>query len=325
MNYRSIKQSLFYDPEFESLSPLAQYLLVMLRLRSTNIIALYRPDWDSIRGLLKVSDKQLRALLSELRKKPWAVEEHGFVWIVNGFRYELGEKKDGTQNQPNINHRNAVGNSLSSTPNLHIVSWFCHYYHGKGFGELFDEVIEPYTDPSRTLPEPFSSPARQSGSGSGSGSGSDSGSETGTGTEVSRRVLREPTVEGTNLARLLHTRILNNFPSARVSKLVGAELEERVSAWGVELERIMRCDKRTPDELRAVIDFAHNDNVPRNGSKFCWASVTLSPNNLRNDNLWAQFSEARPGGAGGKPSQAEVLARAEAYSEGMIKHMRGEK
>ena len=176
MNYRSIKQSLFYDPEFESLSPLAQYLLVMIRLRSTNIIALYRPDWDSIRGLLKVNDRQLRALLKELRQKPWVIEERGFAWVVNGFRYELGEQKDGTPNTPNINHRNAVGNALSSTPTLRIVSWFAHYYKGKGFGDLFDSAVEPYANPSQTLPEPFGKPPRQSGSGSGSGSGTGSGS-----------------------------------------------------------------------------------------------------------------------------------------------------
>ena len=288
MNYRSIKQSLFYDPEFEPLSPLAQYLLVMLRLRSANIIALYRPDWDSIRGLLKVNDKELRALLDELAQKPWVVEERGFVWVINGFRYELGESKSGQTNAPNINHRNAVGNSLSSTPELHLVHWFANYYHNKGFGELFDEVIEPYSNPSDTLPTPLSCPARQSGSGSDSGSGSESG----TGTVPSPK----PSADGLELAKVLHSRILQNFPKARVSKFTGKELDERLNAWGLEMDKIMRVDKRTKFEMLSAINFAHDDNVPgpsKNGRKgFCWAAQLLSPSNLRNDNLWAQMVTA---------------------------------
>lgn len=193
MNYRSIKQTLFVDPEFESLSPLAQYLLVMLRLRSTNIIALYRPDWDSIRGLLKVNDKQLRSLLDELRLKPWVVEERGFVWVVNGFRYELGEKKGGIPNQPNESHSNAVGNALSSLPTLHIATWFANYYNDKGFGEKFDTAIANYIDPDDTLPTPPAHRRHQSGSvsGSGSESGSDTDSDTLASAKPPHRVERQ--------------------------------------------------------------------------------------------------------------------------------------
>ena len=103
-----------------------------------------------------------------------------------------------------------------------------------------------------------------------------------------------PSAVGLELASHLRTRVLKTSPHQVID-------EKRLQDWGREIDRIMRLDKRTPEQMRAVIDYAHNDNAPgpvkpghRQG--FCWASVTLSPSKLRNPDLWGQFDAAKNSG-----------------------------
>lgn len=168
MAYRSLKQTLWFDPEFRSLSPTAQYLLVMLRLQATNIIALYRPDWDNIRGLLRATDRNIEAALRMLSDKPWVLSENGFVWVVNGFRYELGDD-NGVPKVPNVNHVRAVQNALGSLPKCQLVKQFCDYYLTLSYPDELRGVLEGYrkginTPPDNPVPVPVL--VRDSGSGS---------------------------------------------------------------------------------------------------------------------------------------------------------------
>jgi len=109
----------------------------------------------------------------------------------------------------------------------------------------------------------------------------------------SKRPKKQPSADGLELAKHLRDRIVVNCKSARVTRQSGAALDETLRKWGVEIDRIMRCDKRTKDEMMAAIDFAHDDTVPRGPSKFCWASQVQGPSNLRHDSLWAQMDAAK--------------------------------
>jgi hypothetical protein len=110
---------------------------------------------------------------------------------------------------------------------------------------------------------------------------------------VTKKEDKVASIDGLELAKHLRDRIVVNCKSAKVSRQSGAALDETIRKWGVEIDRIMRCDKRTKGEMMAVIDFAHDDNVPRGPSKFCWASQVQGPLNLRNDGLWAQMDAAK--------------------------------
>lgn len=142
--------------------------------------------------------------------------------------------------------------------------------------------------------------------------------------QVSKRERPQPSADGLSLAKHLRDRIAQNHPTAAVSKLSGSHMESKLNAWGCEIDKVMRVDKRAPDEIRSVINFAHDDNVPgpsKNGRKgFCWAAVTLSPSNLRNDNLWTQF--AATGSAPRKETEGERCER-EAEITRQLDAMRG--
>lgn len=71
------------------------------------------------------------------------------------------------------------------------------------------------------------------------------------------------------LSSLLRKKILENLPSARVPKPNPTGLEK----WAIEVDRMLRLDGRTPDEIRKVINFAQNDSF--------WRSNILSMKKLR--------------------------------------------
>ena len=99
-SYRIISPTLWQDPEFRQLPPMAGYMLVQLRLMATNIIALYKPDWELIGELTRLDRAGRKAALAELGKpkasgSPWVLHEDGWAWVVNGFRHEFGFDDDG--------------------------------------------------------------------------------------------------------------------------------------------------------------------------------------------------------------------------------------
>lgn len=110
-------------------------------------------------------------------------------------------------------------------------------------------------------------------------------------------VPRVPTPEAEEVAAYLHKRISASFPAVPAARESGVPLSRRMNRWGLEIDRIMRTDKRTKDEMLAVIKFAHDDLRPKqpkvNGrTPFAgWATVVLSPANLSNPSLWAQMGD----------------------------------
>lgn len=69
--------------------------------------------------------------------------------------------------------------------------------------------------------------------------------------------------EGLRLGKLLFELVKTKDPKAQCN----------MPRWAVEMERIIRLDKRTAEEIEAVILWAHADNF--------WSSVILSPRKLR--------------------------------------------
>jgi len=78
------------------------------------------------------------------------------------------------------------------------------------------------------------------------------------------------------LAILLRTGILKNLPKARVPD------DKNLTKWAATIDKMIRLDKRTPEEIREVINFAITDEF--------WSTNILSASSLRKqfDRLTAQ-------------------------------------
>jgi len=50
--------------------------------------------------------------------------------------------------------------------------------------------------------------------------------------------------------------------------------------WAIHVDRMLRIDKRNPEEAEQLIRWAQSDNTP-NQNGFCWAIIILSTKNLR--------------------------------------------
>jgi hypothetical protein len=111
-----------------------------------NIIALYRPDWELVSEHVGIRNKaELRRLLDELAGKPWVVVEDGFVWIVGGFRHEIG-CRPGVNVSPNVNHVAAVVRALANLPSeLSLRSKFAaHYGTESPLGTKLSEALAKF-------------------------------------------------------------------------------------------------------------------------------------------------------------------------------------
>lgn len=71
------------------------------------------------------------------------------------------------------------------------------------------------------------------------------------------------------LALLLHQKILENLPSARVPRAS----PDGLAKWCLDINRMIRLDKRDPDEIASVIRWAQSDSF--------WRSNILSARKLR--------------------------------------------
>jgi hypothetical protein len=170
-SYRIISPTLWQDPEFRQLPPMAGYMLVQIRLMATNIIALYKPDWELIGELTRLDRAGRKAALAELGKpklsgNPWALHEDGYVWVVNGF------SDNGLPRRPSGDQIKAVERALAGLPrHVTLIQRFAIHYTCPDYPEL-DRVLTPYRQGVDT---PLTHPARETGSGSGSGTGTGNG------------------------------------------------------------------------------------------------------------------------------------------------------
>jgi len=83
-----------------------------------------------------------------------------------------------------------------------------------------------------------------------------------------KKIFSESSVEY-ELALLLRQEILKNLPSARVPRASPDGLEK----WCIDIDRMIRLDKRDPDDIASVIRWAQSDSF--------WRSNILSAKKLR--------------------------------------------
>lgn len=61
--------------------------------------------------------------------------------------------------------------------------------------------------------------------------------------------------EATQLARYLRAKIVEKFPNNR-----SGDTEAKLKRWAIDIDKMIRIDKRTPEAVKNAIDFAMNDN-----------------------------------------------------------------
>lgn len=86
--------------------------------------------------------------------------------------------------------------------------------------------------------------------------------------KANNKLYAEDTTEY-KLAYLLRSEILTNLPDARVPRAS----PEGMAKWCAEINRMMRLDKRDPDEIAALIRWVQSDSF--------WRANILSPKKLR--------------------------------------------
>jgi hypothetical protein len=279
VNYRAIKQTLFHDLEFLALPRDARDMLVYLRLMSTNIIALYRPDWETIDSLLGFKSRQERDrvlhTLSAAKSsgQSWVMHEQGYVWIVKGFAFELGDNDDGQPHQPNEKHCINIWRALDALPSgLTLPTKFCCFYRGIGYGEKFDRVcdtllaksgkgIDDSAPASASAPAPAPAPASA---------------------PVSTDAL--------SLSDQAYQIVSRNFPDLPSLKDKAA----RVRAWAVEADRFLKRSGKTAREVSDFLAWAGADvetGQARQGRRpwTGWRSQFQSMAILSKETAWAAY------------------------------------
>lgn len=98
-----------------------------------------------------------------------------------------------------------------------------------------------------------------------SGSGSSPDPDTQASSATRTRVTPEPTTEARDVAAYLLEAIRSHSPDAK----------DGVKGWAKDIDLAIRVDKRTPEQLRCVIDFAHRS------SELFWRPNVLSGAKLR--------------------------------------------
>ena len=61
--------------------------------------------------------------------------------------------------------------------------------------------------------------------------------------------------EATQLAKYLRVKIVEKFPNNR-----SGDTEAKLKRWALDIDKMIRIDKRTPEAVKNAIDFAMNDN-----------------------------------------------------------------
>lgn len=145
------------------------------------------------------------------------------------------------------------------------------------------------------------------GSGLGSGLGTGSGipsSEAGASDKAKKPITQsgqETNLEAVRpLATLLAQRILENNPKTelRDEKL----RERRIKAWTIDLEKMVRLDEWTVDEIRQLIEFSQSDQF--------WRTNILSAGKLREKRDQLKLKMEQQGGQRGTPSTTGNNSRA---------------
>jgi hypothetical protein len=86
-----------------------------------------------------------------------------------------------------------------------------------------------------------------------------------------------PTVDAYQLAEALKSAILKRDPKAKSAKTAN------ITAWAAEIDKLVRLDGRSSEDIRAVIEWCQTDTF--------WCTNVMSANTLREkfDRLWGQM------------------------------------
>lgn len=164
----------------------------------------------------------------------------------------------------NSNQAQAAIKVVNELPRTHLLSQVAQVIreNGKQFLEPLVQEIEELL--AKPFPEPLDKPL-----------GEQNGNPvtvTVTVTEDNRssssKVFDEDSIQ-MSLARRLRTRILENLPNARVPK----NTPEALKSWCDEIDRMIRIDKREPQEIAEIIDWAQSNDF--------WRANILSAKKLR--------------------------------------------
>lgn len=164
----------------------------------------------------------------------------------------------------NSNQAQAAIKVVNELPRTHLLSQVAQAIreNGKQFLEPLVREIEELL--AKPFPEPLDKPL-----------GEQNGNPvtvTVTVTEDNRssssKVFDEDSIQ-MSLARRLRTRILENLPNARVPK----NTPEALKSWCDEIDRMIRIDKREPQEIAEIIDWAQSNDF--------WRANILSAKKLR--------------------------------------------
>lgn len=164
----------------------------------------------------------------------------------------------------NSNQAQAAIKVVNELPRTHLLSQVAQAIreNGKQFLEPLVQEIEELL--AKPFPEPLDKPL-----------GEQNGNPvtvTVTVTEDNRssssKVFDEDSIQ-MSLARRLRTRILENLPNARVPK----NTPEALKSWCDEIDRMIRIDKREPQEIAEIIDWAQSNDF--------WRANILSAKKLR--------------------------------------------
>lgn len=107
--------------------------------------------------------------------------------------------------------------------------------------------------------------------------------------------IKKPSSEAFQLAELLKSLILSNNPKAKIPK--------DLTRWAEDIDKMIRLDKRTPDEIKGVIEFSQHDSF--------WCANILSAGKLREkyDQLYLKSQRERK-------DSAEKKERGDSYGAG---------
>ena len=217
-----------------------------------------------------IPSKRVREGIDILSEIHYAIEEDGVLW----FRNQL--KHDPSLNLRNENHKTSIERVLENLPAISLVAKFCNYYR----------LSIPSGIPSRyhrdTISDTFKSIEEQLIP--------DSGQRRTDNGELKADMSSEFSDEVRDLADLLKSLILRNKSDRK--GIAQTWMDKTSDA----IDKMIRLDKRDPDEIREIIEWCQSDNEPRGTSNFCWAPNILSGKALRKqfDRLQVDMQKSKP-------------------------------
>lgn len=235
--YRQIHIKIWSSPDFQALSSDGKFVFIYLFSNShRNEAALYRITPKTISNETDLPIDQVVTSLSELTDHELIKWDQGknIIWVINAIKYQK------------LSPNEVIGIRKNLTSIEH---------------EYVDELLNYYDELFSTYPVPSKDLKRNSKQPPGKGKGNDKGKGKGKGNDKGEFPPDSVEVE---LAQHLYERILGNNPSHK---------QPNIQTWAKHIDLLIRVDKKTPEEIKTVIDFAQSNAF--------WIPNILSTEKLR--------------------------------------------